>query len=265
MIPNWCTTPSYPPFPLTSTTVMEVGADHPGRQAFCAVYGGDPKADPNGACLEGSPWYLNGRPFGNSGPRRRLRRESRTQRAAASLHGEFMAGGRDLHWDTGVSYSRARGNVNLPAVYTDRMFRAFRGFGGPNCGVGVQADHTSPAGMVLGPLGGAVAGQGPCMYYNPFSNGVQFSDQPGAALENTANPDYVASLANPEELRLWLNEEVDLFSTSDMFVTDLTLSGNLVEDVADFAIGYQYRRMQADGNPNDPGDVTVNPCQVRAI
>ena len=262
VIPNWYTTPSYPPFPLTSTTVMEVGADHPGRQAFCAVYGGDPKADPNGACLEGSPWYLNGRPFGNSGPGRRLRRESRTQRAAASLHGEFMLDERDLHWDAGVSYSRARGNLNLPAVYTDRMFRAFRGFGGANCGVGVQADHTSPAGMVLGPLGGAVAGQGPCMYYNPFSNGVQFSDQPGSALENTANPDYVAGLANSEDLRLWLNEEVDLFSTSDMFVADLTLSGNLVEDVADFAIGYQYRRMQADGTPNDPGDVTVNPCQV---
>ena len=35
-IPNWYTTPSYPPFPLTSTTIMEVAPDHPGRQAFCA-------------------------------------------------------------------------------------------------------------------------------------------------------------------------------------------------------------------------------------
>ena len=82
----------------------------------------------------------------------------------------------------------------------------------------VVADRRT--GMTPGPLGGAVAGQGPCMYYNPFSNAVQFSDQPGSVLENTANPDYVAALANSEDLRLWLNEEVDLFSTSDMFVTE---------------------------------------------
>ena len=64
------------------------------------------------------------------------------------------------HWDVGLSYSRARGNLNLPAVYTDRIFRAFRGFGGPNCGVGVVADRSSPAGMRLGERNGAVAGQG---------------------------------------------------------------------------------------------------------
>ncbi len=77
-IPNWYTTPSYPPFPLTSTTIMEVAPDHPGRQAFCSGYAGDGKADPSGACADSDPWYFNGRPFGNSGPGRRLRRESRT-------------------------------------------------------------------------------------------------------------------------------------------------------------------------------------------
>ena len=261
VIPNWYTTPSYPPFPLISTTNMEVAAGHPGRQAFCSTYAGDAKADPNSACADDAPWYFNGRPFGNSGPGRRLRRESRTLRVAASLDGDFVAGG-STHWDVGISYSRARGNLNLPAVYTDRIFRAFRGFGGADCGVGVMADPSSSAGMVLGPLGGAVAGQGPCMYFNPFSNAIQYSDQPGSPFASSPNPDYAAGLANPEALRLWLNEEVDLFSTTDLFVADATLSGNLVENVADFAVGYQYRGMNADGNPNDPGDVTVNPCTV---
>ncbi len=261
-IPNWYTTPSYPPFPLTSTTIMEVAPDHPGRQAFCSGYAGDGKADPSSACASSDLWYFNGRPFGNSGPGRRLRRESRTQRIAGSVDGDFLLGGRDAHWDVGVSYSRAKGNLNLPAVYTDRIFRAFRGFGGPDCAVGVVADQTSPAGMVLGALNGAVAGQGPCMYYNPFSNAVQYSDQPDSPFENTPNPDYVAGLANPEQLRLWLNEEVNLVSTTDLFVADATLSGNLVENVADFAVGYQYRAMRADGNPNDAGDATLNPCSV---
>ncbi len=261
-IPEWYTTPSYPPFPLTSTTIMEVGPDHPGRQAFCARYAGDAKADPGAACASDANWYFNGRPFGNSGPGRTLRRESRTQRIAGSVDGDFLLGGRDAHWDVGLSYSRARGNLNLPAVYTDRVFRAFRGYGGPNCGVGVVADQSSPAGMVLGPLNGAVAGQGDCQYYNPFSNAIQHSDQPGSEFESSPNPDYVASLANSEELRRWLNEEVDLISTTDLLVADATLSGNLVENVADFAVGYQFRAMRADGTPNDAGDVTVNPCPV---
>ncbi len=262
VIPNWYTTPSYPPFPLTSTTIMEVAATHPGRQQFCGGYAGDPKADPMSACAGDDPWYFNGRPFGNSGPGRTLRRESRTQRVAASVDGDFLLGGRDAHWDVGVSYSRSRGNLNLPAVYTDRMFRAFRGFGGADCGVGVVADPTSRAGMRLGPLGGAVPGQGPCMYYNPFSNAIQRSDQPNSPLASGDNPDFVAGLANSEDLRLWLNEEVDLFSTTDMVVADATLSGNLVPGVADFAVGYQFRGVNADGNPNDAGDVTVNPCPV---
>ena len=84
------------------------------------------------------------------------------------------------------------------------------------------------------------------------SNAIQYSDQPGSPFENTPNPDYVAGLANPEALRLWLNDEVNLVSTTDLFVADATLSGSLVENVADFAVGYQYRGMRADGDPNDP-------------
>ena len=160
---------------------MEVAADHPGRGAFCAAYAGDPKADPNGACLEDASWYFNSRPFGNSGPGRRLRRESRTQRVAASVDGELTLAGRDARWDAGVSYSRAQGNLNLPAVYTDRMFRAFRGFGGPNCGVGVVADRNSPAGMALGALERCGGGPGELHVLQPVQQcHPPLSDQPGS-------------------------------------------------------------------------------------
>ena len=262
VIPNWYTTPSYGPVATSATTLMEVAADHPGRQAFCSTYAGDAAVDPLGACRGDAPWYFHGRPYGNSGPGRTVRRESRTGRVAASVDGDFPMGGRDAHWDVGLSYSRARGNFRVPGVHRDRVFRAFRGFGGPDCGVGVVADHGSRAGMVLGPLDGAVAGQGPCLYYNPFSNAHRYSEQPGARFVDTANPDYVPALANPEALRRWLNEEVDLVSTTDLLVADATLSGNLVENVADFAVGYQYRGMRADGNPNAPGDASLNPCAV---
>ena len=271
-IPNWYTTPSYPPFPLTDTSIMEAAPDHPGRQAFCADYGAE-EADPYYAYCQGGEvgeqtytgdesWYFNGRPFGNSGPERLLSRTSRTWRAAASANGDLTLGGKDAHFDLGLSYSRTEGNYNLPGVYVERLFLGFRGFGGPDCGVGVEPDRGSLAGMRLGPLSGQVAGQGGCQYYNPFSNGIEYSHQPGSPFETSANPDYRAALANSPELRQWLNQEVDLQSTADMLVADATLTGTWIEDVVSYAGGYQFRLLNASGDPNDEGDVTINPCPV---
>ena len=268
-IPDWYTTPSYPPFPLTDTSIMEAAPDHPGRQAFCADHGAEENDPYYDACQGGGEWqgdenwYFNGRPFGNSGPERLLSRNSRTWRMAASANGDFKAlGGREAHFDLGLSYSRTSGNYNLPGVYVERLFLGFRGFGGPDCGVGVEADPGSLAGMRLGPLGGQVAGQGDCQYYNPFGNAIEFSQQPGSAFENQANPDYRAGLANSPELRQWLNQEVDLQSTADMLVADATLTGSWIEDVVSYAAGYQFRLLNATGDPNDAGDVTINPCPV---
>ena len=53
----------------------------------------------------------------------------------------------------------------------------------------------------------------------------------------------------------WLDDEVDLVSTTDLVVADATLSGPWVEGVADYAFGYQYRGFSAAGDPNDAGDI----------
>ena len=258
-IPEWYTTPSYPPFPLTDTSIMEVAPNHPGREAFCADYGAEEGDLYYNECQGGDNWYLNGRPFGNSGPGRILGRDSRTWRVAASANGDLS---QNTHFDLGLSYSRTEGNYNLPGVYIERIFLGFRGFGGPDCGVGVEADLSSLAGMRLGPLNGQEAGQGDCQYYNPFGNAIEFADQYGAEFASQANPDYRANLANSPELRHWLNQEVDLQSTADLLVADATLSGTWIEDVASYAAGYQFRLLNASGDPNDEGDVTINPCPV---
>ena len=256
-IPNWYTTPSYPPFPITDTRIMEVAPNHPGRVAFCEDHG-DEYAE---ACAGNENWYFNGRPFGNSGPERLLSRNSNTWRVAASADGDFKA----THFNLGLSYSRSSGYLSNPGVYTERMFLAFRGFGGPDCGVGVIADRENDAKMRLGTLNGAAPGVGNCMYYNPFSNAIEYSQQPGARFETERNPSYRANLANSEALRQWLNEEVGLSSTADMLVADATLTGTLSENVylnASYAVGYQFRRLNATGDPDDVADVTRNPCPV---
>ena len=251
-IPDWYTTPSYPPFPLLYNGVQLVEASHPGRQAFCANYD-QPE------CASADPWFFRGRPVGNSGPERTLRRESRTQRIAGSVDGDLTG---NTRYDVGLSYSRSAGNVNIPGIYTERLFLAYRGFGGPNCGVGVTPDASSASGMSLGDLGGGSAGQGNCLYYNPFSNAIRNAQQPGALYQNTANPYYNASLANDPALMEWLNDESDLVSTTNYVVADAAVSGNLVENVADFAVGYQYRRLNATATPNRQGDLAVNPCPI---
>ena len=262
-IADWYTTPSYPPFPLTDTSIQEVAPGHPGRQAFCEDYGAEAGDLYYDECQGGENWYFNGRAFGNSGPGRTLDRDSRTWRVAASANGDFVSfGDRETHFDLGLSYSRTEGNYNLPGLYIERIFLGFRGFGGPDCGVGVEADPTSLAGMRLGALNGQVAGQGDCQYYNPFSNAIEFADQHGANFATQANPSYRAGLANSAELRQWLNQEVDLQSTADLLVADATLTGTWIEDVASYAAGYQFRLFNASGDPNNAGDVTVNPCPV---
>lgn len=259
--PEWLTTPSFPPIsPYNGAQVIKPG--NPGRQAFCSTYGQSAGFSSSESCLE-DDWYFYGRLVGNSGPGRELRRDSRTQRIAGALERDIEAfGDREATLEFAASYSRASGNVNLPAEYAYRKFLAFRGFGGPNCGVSVVADPSSYSGMSLGALGGAVAGQDSCMYYNPFSNAHRYSAQPGAQYYDQPNPDYAAGLENSPELIDWINEEVNLDNAASLFVTDAMFRGKLVEGFADLALGYQFRYLNVSATPNRPGDLSVNPCPV---
>ena len=127
----------------------------------------------------------------------------------------------------GLTYSQTSGNYNLPGVYVERLFLGFRGFWGDRiAALAWLSDPSSLAGMRLGPISGQTAGQGNCHYYNPFGNAIEYSDQPGSAFENSANPDYRSGLENSPELREWLaNQEVDMESTADMLVAEATLTG----------------------------------------
>ncbi len=259
--PKWSTTPSFAPIYQYDGTHL-VPPDNPGRERFCNNAAQAAGFASPAACLAGD-WYFYGRTIGNSGPARLVSRRSQTLRVAASADRTVgTLAGEDLALEASVSWSRATGNVSLPAEYAHRRFLAFRGFGGPDCSVEVVADASSPSGMALGPLNGAVAGRGGCMWYNPFSNAIQHSQQPGAPFETQANPGWVPSLANAPELRTWLFDQVDLRSRTNLAVADATLKGTLAEGVADFAAGYQFRWFGVSAQPNDAGNLLINPCPV---
>lgn len=269
-MPHYSTTPSFPPITLFNGNQV-VGSGNPGRQAFCASSYEEAGFDSPEACLM-NDWYFFGRLVGNEGPGRSLSRQSRTSRVAASITRDLQIAGRHAQFDFGVSYSSSSGNMNQPAEYAYRKFLAFRGYGGPNCGVGVVADPTAPQGMRLGPLNGKVAGQGNCVYYNPFSNAIRTSTQAPDGLDPSAftlagkqNPDYVPGLENSPSLIAWINEESNLENDAALLVADATLSGTLREDVwldAGYAAGYQFRRLDVSAQPNKPADLSINPCLV---
>lgn len=256
--PNWQTQPSHPPFPLLHRGVMEIGPNHPNRLAFCQdkEYSKGFEAE----CAGMENWYWRGRPFGNGDPDRFARRETSTWRLAGSLQGEFAAfGGREIGYDAGLSFSSSEGNLNVPGILTERLFLAFRGYGGPNCGVDVAADNTLAPGMKVAATSKA-PGTGGCEYYNPFSSASRYSSMPGAPYYGTPNPEYDPAQANSAELAQWLNSVSELNSETQMMVADFTLSGSLFADRAGYAAGYQFRRFSAEGMPNDHGNLRLNPC-----
>ena len=265
VVPDWRATPSWPLFQWLDRGLQEVGANHPGREKYCADYGNDPEVAAR--CADDSAWYFYGRPFGNSGPDRFLRRDTRTWRVAAGVTGDFDLADRLLDYDANLTYAKSSANNRFAGIYAERLFLAYRGYGGPNCGVGVVADASVAPGMRLGDTGGRTPGAGDCMYYNPFSNAIQYSIQPaihrpGYDLAGRPNPDYRADLANSPELHAWLHETVNPNDEAELLVGDLTVSGSLWEDTAGFALGYMYRRFEARGEPDPLSSLTANPCPV---
>ena len=260
IIPNYVTTPSFPPVSLLDGLQL-ISNEHPGRTEFCNSSYGVGGFASGEDCLQ-DDWYFYGRLNGNAGPGRSLRRGTETTRLAANIDHDLTLGGKAANLDVGVNYSRATGNMNHPAEYAYRKFLAFRGYGGPNCGVGVVADDTSPSGMRLGNTGSAQPGVGDCMYYNPFGNGVEFSVQPGAPWENSANPMYRAGLGNSPQLLDWINDQINVENEAELMVAEATLSGNWLPQRLDYAFGYQYRHVDVSAIPNAVGNYALNPCVV---
>ena len=254
-IPEWRNTPSYPPAAWANADEVNlIDMNHPAYDTLVETFGEN----------SSNPYGFRGRTVGHSGPARFLKRESETWRVSASVNDEISLFGDNLYeYDVGFSYSHSEGTVGQPAEYIYRRFLAYRGFGGPNCGVEALPDPTKKSGLRLGDITGKSPGVGDCMYYNPYSHALQYSEQPGAEFVTRPNPDYDETRTNSRELLDWMvGSEVSLDSEADLYVFDLTLTGDVGEDMGSFAAGYQFRRFEAKATPNRIGDLSINPCRV---
>jgi iron complex outermembrane receptor protein len=251
-VPEWKSSPSYPPQTLFDTrrdTGRFIPAYHPGLVHMASLYGdlfgtyADKDCAVNGRTdTSCDKLMFFGRPFGISGPSEVGHREHETMRLAAALEGTT---GNDINYDLSVLWTQAEGQRVTVDTIAEHWSLALRGFGGPNC----AANATVP-------------GKNGCLFYNPFSNSIQYPQSKFARI--SVNPDYNPQVANSAELRDWMTEGVGSDVESTLLVMDAVLSGesNFANMDIGWAFGLQNRREEYVSKPFKGADLTINPCQT---
>ena len=235
-VPAWKTSPSYPPQSLVSQVVPST---HPGYLQY--------QADNPGA-FTGAPLLFIGRTFGwggfpGTGGAQEGYREYETLGLSGSYAGTLA---NDVNYDFALSYSRSEGDRSTNDTFINGLSAALNGFG-------VCADPVTGVAPA-----GAVAGQGGCEYYNPFSNAIAAS-----AITGAANPTYVPGFENSVALADWLTGPNQTLVTTDLLVLDGVFSGESNVQASGGAVGwaagFQVRRESYEVDPNNLTDLEVTP------
>lgn len=250
-VPEWKTSPSYPPQSLTNQVVFP---SHPGWQQYIADNPGTTLDTALQALFIGRTYGWGGFPGTDFGPQVGSR-EYESWRAAGSLAGQWDNG---VNYDVGLSYSTTEGYRSTNDTYIQGLTLALRGFGvctDPVTGFD-PATGTSP--ISAGYTGSLAAGAGTCQYYNPFSNSI-----PAGAITGTPNPQYNPALANSAVLADWMTDASETTVTTDLIVLDGVMSGQSSVQAAGgsvgWAVGAQVRRESYEVVPSALTDLAVTP------
>jgi outer membrane receptor protein involved in Fe transport len=242
-VPDWKTSPSYPPQALFGD-IQSVPADHPGLLDMAIDF---PEFQPFIDSGRGATFY--GRLQGVGADAGRIAsREYETMRIAGAFQGTFD---NDIGWDLGLTYSSSESDLVGVDAQIGRTKLAFSGFGGDSC-----AATLDNAGDFV--LNGATAGQGGCLYYNPFSNSIAASQ--AQLTRGAVNPDYNPAVANSAEVLDYLDDSSNTHGESSLFVLDLVFQGEMFDGQAAWAGGYQYRLTDVTSMPDNLNNLAINPC-----
>lgn len=246
-MPDWKTSPSYPPQALTGADRF-IAPTHPGLislknqnpDLFSDVdLDGDGTVDVLAEDLGAYSWSRMLGVSGRNGQPESRSRETENKRFSAGLVGTFADG---IGYDISLTWSERQRDITGSDMYIERMAFAFDGLGGPDC---------DPATGTPGMDG--------CQYYNPFSNALEFS-----AVTGMANPNYDPTVANSDELIDWLTAYTASFTTNEQLVleaifngeTDWVLGGGNVG----WAAGAQWRQDDYEFRVLPVTNRALNPC-----
>jgi iron complex outermembrane receptor protein len=238
-------TSPYPATGLNEQSRFYIPPTNPGLAAFLADHAGAPyfaEASANGVVTSQTLWRpagYGGNPLYPDGSDRQSRSND-AWRISGGLKGTLDSG---INWDVALTYMEDRFHSVTPDVLTSRLQLALRGLGGPGCD----------------PATGA-PGVGPCLWYNPFSNG--FASNPALG---TANPFFDPGLRNDPEVVDWMQDVLIAENTNRLLVFDFVLSGetdtlSLSGGPVGWAIGFQQRYDQDHRERNTLGDIEATPC-----
>ncbi len=238
-IPEWNTSPSYPPQTLLTTQNL-VLPNHPGWADLKAQNPAYAANFPPGGAV-----FYWGRYAGvagvNGGQPETSQRLTEQFRVSAGLEGALFDG--EVNYDLNVAFSeRERTLASFGDMRVERFSLGLRGLGGPNC----DPNTGTP-------------GVGGCEYFNPFSNAIERSVVNGAV-----NPQYNPDVANSPELLDWLTGRGTSVTTNQLFVADLVFSGDtgiaLPGGTIGYAVGGQLRKDYFEFEISDLYNLEKNPC-----
>lgn len=140
----------------------------------------------------------------------------------------------DVTWH---SYNRT--NFQFDTV-VDRLQLALRGLGGDNCT-------------------GNTPGQNGCLWFNPFSNGVQRN-----VITGDVNPDFNPALANSPDVFGYFLKPLTSNLTNELLVVDAISSGQTPLELrggpVSYAVGFQYRKYDSNFRYGPFNNLAQNPC-----
>ncbi|WP_448585962.1 TonB-dependent receptor plug domain-containing protein [Thermaurantiacus sp.] len=140
----------------------------------------------------------------------------------------------DVTWH---SYNRKNSQFD---TVVDRFQLALRGLGGENCV-------------------GNTPGQNGCLWFNPFSNGVQRN-----VLTGEVNPNFNPALANSPDVFGYFLKPLTNSLTNELFVVEAVASGRTPLELGggplSYAVGFQYRKNNSNFRYGTFNNLDIYPC-----
>ena len=269
-VPEWNTSPSYPPNRLVDRS-RSLRANNPGLVDMASKYPdayGQYASCAEAYCqYEGDGWdeiaWFYGRYYGQDGPVRGHHRTSEVMRFAAALDGEWG----DYGWQLSLTYSESERESQQGDTMAYRDERAREGLGGFECEAQVPNEYNAD-----GQLEFSVetlrqnAGQGSCQYWVPFSNSMAGS-HPLVLGGSATNPDYNPALSNQPLYDYMVTTGVSEGETS-LLTLEGIITGSTGWELSaggvDFAAGFQYRDESYESRQQDGSfyDGNLFPCNA---